>query len=64
MSKKLYAPQVDYYVNWMGHQDYGFSNNRTTYDVKSYENIDNFFELLKQISPISDKLYSFFIARR
>ena len=54
MSKKLYAPQVDYYVNWMGHQDYGFSNNRTTYDVKSYENIDNFFELLKQISPISD----------
>ena len=54
MSEKLYAPQVDYYVSWMGHQDYGFSNNRTTYDAKSYENIDKFFELLKQISPISD----------
>ena len=54
MSNKLYAPQVDYYVGWMGNQNYGFSDNRTTYDAKSYENIDKFFELLKQISPISE----------
>lgn len=54
MSKKLYAPQVDYYVGWLGNQNYGFVDNQTRYDALSNENIDKFFDLLKQITPISE----------
>ena len=50
MIKKIYAPQVDRFVDWLGYVNRGGFNDNCTFTKTSYELIDNFFELLKKIS--------------
>ena len=54
MIKKIYAPQVDRFVDWLGYVNRGGFNDNCTFTKTSYELIDKFFELLKKISPISE----------
>ena len=54
MIKKIYAPQVDRFVDWLGYVNRGGFNDNCTFTKTSYELIDKFFDLLKKISPISE----------
>ena len=53
MSEKLYAPQIDSYIEWYGSRGYNGTNN-ITYDEESYAILNTFFEELHKISPISE----------
>lgn len=53
MSEKLYAPQIDSYIEWYGRRGYNGTNN-ITYDEESYTILNTFFEELHKISPISE----------
>jgi len=54
MIKKIYAPQVDRFVDWLGYVNRGGFNDNCTFTKSSYELIDKFFKLLKKISPIAE----------
>lgn len=54
MGKKLTAPKIEYYIDWLGsiryHEyDYSFS-----YDERTYEMLDEIYSLLRKIAPLSD----------
>ena len=49
MNKKLKAPQVDRYLWWLGQMDYQKYDHASKYDARSYELLDELFELLKNI---------------
>lgn len=52
MSKKLTAPKVDHFLWWLGQMDYRRYDHASKYDAKSYELLDELFELLKNIKPL------------
>lgn len=51
MIKKIYAPQVDRFVDWLGYVNRGGFNDNCTFTKTSYGLIDKFFELLKKYHP-------------
>jgi len=52
MNKKLKAPQVDRYLWWLGQMDYQKYDHASKYDARSYELLDELFELLKNIKTL------------
>ncbi|SDB58507.1 hypothetical protein SAMN02910317_03071 [Ruminococcaceae bacterium FB2012] len=50
----LKAPAILGYNDWLGRISYRSFDNTTTYDSKSYEMIDEIFEYINKISPVSD----------
>ena len=54
MNEKLYAPQIDNFIDWLGDKNRGGFNDNYTFTEMSYKLIDKFFDLLKRISPVSE----------
>lgn len=54
MSKKLYIPKIEHYLNFLGGFEYRGWGKVYTYDERSYELLDEVFELIKKIKPTSD----------
>ena len=54
MENKLFIPKVDHYLNFLGGFRYREFGCVYTYDDRSYEILDEIFELLKKIKPTSD----------
>lgn len=54
MNEKLYAPQIDNFIDWLGDINRGRFNDNCTFTEMSYKLIDKFFDLLKRISPVSE----------
>ena len=53
MTEKLYAPQIDRYVECFGRRGYN-GNGDITYDGESYTFLNQFFDELHKITPISE----------
>ena len=53
MSDKLKAPGVKHYISILKDQSYRAYNNNTSYDDRTYELLDEIFELIKRLSPVS-----------
>lgn len=53
MNEKVYAPQIDSYIEMYGRRGYNGANN-ITYDEESYTLLNSFFKELHKISPISE----------
>ena len=51
MSAKMTAPQIDNYIDWLGHIHYREVSCRFSYDKKSYRLIDQIFEVVRKIAP-------------
>lgn len=54
MSKELKAPAVQHYINWLsrlGYRQFDFS---FSYDKRSYELLDQLFDIIRKIEPASD----------
>ena len=51
MSAKLTAPQIDNYIDWLGHIHYREVSCRFSYDKKAYRLIDQIFEVVRKIAP-------------
>lgn len=54
MGKRLTAPKVKTYINWLGHVRYQEFNTCFTYDARTYELLDEIFCLLNRITPLPD----------
>lgn len=54
MSEKIYAPQIDNYISWLGDKNRGGFSDNCTFTEDSYKLIDKFFDLLKKILPVSE----------
>ena len=54
MNEKLYAPQIDNFIDWLGDRNRGGFNDNCTFTEMSYKLIDKFFDLLERISPVSE----------
>lgn len=52
MHKKLTQPKVDHYIHWLSRDDH-FGMHGCVYDDKSDKLLDEFFELIDQIAPVS-----------
>ena len=50
----LRAPKVQQYIDWLKRMNYGYLNDRTTYDEQSYELIDALYQELAKIAPMGD----------
>lgn len=61
--KKLYAPQVDHYVNMLGRLDYFGPDRSVVYDEETYKLLDLLFEKLELIAqrPKSDGVWEFWL---
>ena len=51
MSAKMTAPQIDNYIDWLGHIHYREVSCRFSYDKKAYRLIDQIFEVVRKIAP-------------
>ena len=51
MSAKMTAPQIDNYIDWLGHIHYREVSCRFSYDKKAYRLIDQIFEVIRKIAP-------------
>lgn len=51
MSAKMTAPQIDNYIDWLGHIHYREVSCRFSYDKKTYRLIDQIFEVVRKIAP-------------
>lgn len=51
MSAKMTAPQIDNYIDWLGHIHYREVSCRFSYDQKAYRLIDQIFEVVRKIAP-------------
>lgn len=54
MNEKLYAPQIDNFIDWLSDRNRGGFNDNCTFTEMSYKLIDKFFDLLKRLSPVSE----------
>lgn len=54
MGKKLTAPKVKHYINWLGSVRYQEFNTAFTYDERTYELLDEIYKLLSRITPLPD----------
>lgn len=52
MSGELTQPKVDQYIHWLSRDDH-FGMHGCVYDDKSDKLLDEFFELIEQIAPVS-----------
>ncbi len=52
MNGKLTQPQIDHYIQWLRRNDY-FGIKGCIYDDKSVELLDELFDLIEKISPVS-----------
>ena len=53
MSEKLKAPKITNYISYLGRVGYRNVDCSFSYDEKSYLIIDELFEIIKQIEPVS-----------
>ena len=51
----LRAPKIQQYIDWLKRMNYGYVNERTTYDEQSYELIDALYLELAKIAPMGDR---------
>lgn len=54
MNKKLKAPAVQHYIDWLGRLGYRQFDFSFSYDKRSYELLDQLFDIIKKIEPASD----------
>lgn len=54
MIEKIYAPQVDHFVDWLAYKNHGGFSDNCTFTEESYKLIDKFYGLLKKIEPVSE----------
>lgn len=54
MEKKLTAPKIQHYIDWLGRVRYQEFTTAFTYDKRTYELLDEIFELLSRITPRPD----------
>lgn len=61
--KRLYTPQVDYYINTLGHLDYFNPNRSVIYDDETYRLLDLLFQKLELIEqcPTSDGVWELWL---
>lgn len=52
MVKKLTQPKIRHYIEWLQRNDH-FGMHGCIYDDKSNELLDELFELLEQVAPVS-----------
>ena len=52
MFGKLTQPKVDHYIHWLSRDDH-FGMHGCVYDDESDKLLDEFFELIEQIAPVS-----------
>lgn len=53
MKGKMKQPDIDRYLNWLHHNDH-FGMDAYRYDEKSLSLLDEFFNLIEQINPVSE----------
>ena len=53
ISNKLAQPQVSHYIEWLGRVGYRNVNCTMTYTDRSYELMNELFDLLKKLKPVS-----------
>ena len=54
MNKKLKAPAVQHYIDWLGRLGYRQFDFSFSYDKRSYELLDQLFDIIREIEPTSD----------
>lgn len=54
MSKEIKAPAVQHYIDWLGRLGYRQFDFSFSYDKRSYELLDQLFDIIKKIEPASD----------
>lgn len=54
MGKELKAPAVQHYIDWLGRLGYRQFDFSFSYDKRSYELLDQLFDIIKKIEPASD----------
>lgn len=55
MQHELKAPRVHYYVECYGQRGLGSLNSSSTYDDLSYQKIDELFDIMNRLKPVSDR---------
>ena len=54
MNKKLKAPAVQHYINWLSRLGYRQFDFTFSYDKRTYELLEQIFNIVRKIEPASD----------